>query len=161
MAASNDGKDSPPAWFLNLSSNPQVDVQIGREHLTGTATIIESSDPEYGRLRELMNRTNHRRYGWYRSNTTRPIALVGTVPASYPAYATRRSQLSPNIPAISMRDRPAPTAGSVELFGAEGLRHRWTAQGERLTGRSGLDLDGGTDHPDVGLLGQDSTDAPA
>lgn len=80
LAASNDGKDEPPAWFLNLSSNPRVEVQIGREHLLGTATIIESSDPEYGRLWEVMNRTNHRRYDYFQSKTTRSIPLVAIVP---------------------------------------------------------------------------------
>lgn len=82
LAASNDGNDSQPAWFLNLCANPQVEFQIGRKHLTGTATMIQPADPEYGRLWELMNRTNHRRYDWYQSKTTRPIALVALVPAS-------------------------------------------------------------------------------
>jgi deazaflavin-dependent oxidoreductase (nitroreductase family) len=42
LAASNDGKDQPPAWFLNLCADPQVELQIGRDHLPGTAAVIES-----------------------------------------------------------------------------------------------------------------------
>lgn len=80
LAASNNGKNEQPAWFLNLSSNPRVEVQIGREHLLGTATIIESSDPEYSRLWEVMNGTNHRRYDHFQSKTLRSIPLVAIAP---------------------------------------------------------------------------------
>ena len=76
LAASNDGKDRSPAWFLNLCSDPKVELQIGREHLRGTATVIESSDPEYPRLWELMNGTNNRRYDAYQSRTSRSIPIV-------------------------------------------------------------------------------------
>ena len=80
LAASNDGKDRSPAWFLNLCANPEVDLQIGREHLRGTATVIESPDPEYPRLWELMNGTNNRRYDAYQAKTSRPIPLIAIVP---------------------------------------------------------------------------------
>jgi F420H(2)-dependent quinone reductase len=76
LAASNDGKDQPPAWFLNLCATPQVELQIGRQHLAGTATVVSSGDPSYPRLWELMNRTNHRRYDAYQAKTTRPIPLI-------------------------------------------------------------------------------------
>ena len=79
LAASNDGKDRSPAWFLNLCSDPKVELQIGREHLRGTATVIESSDPEYPRLWELMNGTNNRRYDAYQSRTSRSIPLIAIV----------------------------------------------------------------------------------
>ncbi len=76
VAASNDGKDRPPGWFLNLRSDPRVDLQVGRLHFSGTAEVIESSDPDYPRLWELMNRTNNRRYDTYQSKTARPIPLI-------------------------------------------------------------------------------------
>jgi deazaflavin-dependent oxidoreductase (nitroreductase family) len=79
VAASNDGKDQSPAWYLNLCTNPRVELQIGREHLFGTATVIDSSDPEYRRLWELMNRTNNRRYDAYQSKTSRSIPIVTIV----------------------------------------------------------------------------------
>ena len=80
VAASNDGKDGHPAWFLNLCSTPQVELQIGRAHLSGTATVIKSPDPEYPRLWELMNGTNNRRYDAYQSKTSRSIPLIAIVP---------------------------------------------------------------------------------
>lgn len=76
LAASNDGKDHAPAWFLNLCANPDVEVQFGRERFSGTASAIEASDPDYPRLWELMNQTNNRRYDAYQAKTSRPIPLV-------------------------------------------------------------------------------------
>jgi deazaflavin-dependent oxidoreductase (nitroreductase family) len=80
LAASNDGKDWAPAWFHNLRSNPAVELQVGRHHLSGQAIIIERSEPNYTRLWELMNATNHGRYNWYQSKTSRPIPLVVITP---------------------------------------------------------------------------------
>lgn len=79
VTASNDGKDQSPAWYLNLCTNPRVELQIGREHLSGRATVIDSSDAEYRRLWELMNRTNNRRYDAYQSKTSRSIPIVAIV----------------------------------------------------------------------------------
>lgn len=76
LAASNDGKDQAPAWFLNLCANPHVEVQIGREHFQGTASVINAYDSEYPRLWELINQTNNRRYDAYQSKTSRSIPLV-------------------------------------------------------------------------------------
>lgn len=57
IAASNDGKDSAPAWFHNLCANPSVEVQIGRERIPGLASVIEASQADYSRLWQLMNGT--------------------------------------------------------------------------------------------------------
>lgn len=76
LAASNDGKDQAPAWFHNLCADPDVEVQIGREQFSGTASIINACDPDYPRLWELMNQTNNRRYDAYQSKTSRTIPLV-------------------------------------------------------------------------------------
>ncbi len=79
VAPSNDGKDQAPGWFHNLCANSSVEVQIGREHFSGTASVISPSDPEYQRLWELMNKTNNRRYDAYQSKTSRLIPLVAIV----------------------------------------------------------------------------------
>lgn len=71
LAASNDGKDQPPAYFPNLGANRNVEVQIGREHLRGAASAIDASDSEYSRLWELMNQTNNRRHD---AISPRPLA---------------------------------------------------------------------------------------
>ena len=49
---------------------------MGREHISGIVTVIESTHPDYPRLWEPMNGTNNRRYDAYQSKTTRPIPLV-------------------------------------------------------------------------------------
>lgn len=79
LAASNDGKDNAPAWFLNLCARPVVEVQVGRSRFSGIATLINSTDAEYPRLWELMNGTNNGRYASYQSKTSRPIPLVAIV----------------------------------------------------------------------------------
>jgi len=76
LGASNGGADRAPAWFRNLLSNPSVELQVGRHHLSGTAVVMQPSDPDFGRLWELMNGTNFRRFDWFQSLTSRPIELV-------------------------------------------------------------------------------------
>lgn len=76
LAASNSGSDRPPAWFHNLVSTTSVELQIGRHHLSGTAAVVESNNPDYARQWELINATNIRRYDAYQELTSRPIALV-------------------------------------------------------------------------------------
>jgi F420H(2)-dependent quinone reductase len=76
VAASNDGKDHAPAWFHNVCSEQQVEVQMGRQRISGRATIVESAHADYPRLWKLMNATNNGRYDAYQSKTSRPIALV-------------------------------------------------------------------------------------
>lgn len=40
VIASNNGNDSHPSWFLNLSSNPDVKVQDGDENYAATAVVL-------------------------------------------------------------------------------------------------------------------------
>jgi deazaflavin-dependent oxidoreductase (nitroreductase family) len=82
VAASNDGADRPPAWFHNILADPSVEVQVGRRHIVGRAAVVESADPDYQRLWELMNQTNNGRYDSYQAKTSRPIPLVAVTPAS-------------------------------------------------------------------------------
>jgi deazaflavin-dependent oxidoreductase (nitroreductase family) len=79
VAASNDGKDHAPAWFLNLCARSDVEVQVGRRRFAGIATVIDSTDADYPRLWQLMNGTNNGRYSAYQSKTSRPIPLVAIV----------------------------------------------------------------------------------
>lgn len=39
VVASNWGNDRPPAWYLNVLANPQVNVQIAREVFDAMATV--------------------------------------------------------------------------------------------------------------------------
>ena len=81
VVPSNGGADRPPAWLLNLEANPAVEVQIGRERRTGTAQVIEASDPRYERLWAAVNANNKDRYTAYQHKTSRPIPVVSITPS--------------------------------------------------------------------------------
>ncbi|HYB22178.1 MAG TPA: nitroreductase family deazaflavin-dependent oxidoreductase, partial [Solirubrobacteraceae bacterium] len=61
LVASNGGSDSSPAWLHNIRNRPEVEIQIGRRRMSGTARVIESADEEYDRLWWLVNENNHDR----------------------------------------------------------------------------------------------------
>jgi deazaflavin-dependent oxidoreductase (nitroreductase family) len=48
IAASNWGKENPPAWFYNLQANPTVAFQIMGKHMTAHAEI--ASNEQHGSL---------------------------------------------------------------------------------------------------------------
>jgi deazaflavin-dependent oxidoreductase (nitroreductase family) len=79
IIASNGGRDKPPAWYLNLRSNPQARIQVGRQSLNVAA---ETADPEEKRRlwAELISRAPT--YGRYQQRTTRDIPMVVLRPAS-------------------------------------------------------------------------------
>jgi deazaflavin-dependent oxidoreductase (nitroreductase family) len=74
VVASRGGDDQPPAWFLNLTANPQV----------GVALQGKPSQPMRARLANPDERTrlwpqviaDHKNYADYQARTTREIALV-------------------------------------------------------------------------------------
>jgi F420H(2)-dependent quinone reductase len=81
VVASNGGADRSPAWLHNLKADPDVEIQIGRNRLRGTARIIERTDPDYERLWKLVNENNRDRYTAYQAKTTRPIPVVAVTPS--------------------------------------------------------------------------------
>lgn len=46
IGATNGGKGTP-AWFHNLSADPGVEFQVGRQQLSAIARVLPPSDPEY------------------------------------------------------------------------------------------------------------------
>jgi F420H(2)-dependent quinone reductase len=62
-----------------------VEVQVGRQRKPGTARVIESSDPDYGRAWGLVNANNHDRYTAYQKQTSRPIPVIAIAPGQQPA----------------------------------------------------------------------------
>lgn len=81
LVASNGGSDRPPAWLHNLRANPHVEIQIARERRTGTAKIIDSTDPGYDRLWKIVNDNNHDRYTAYQKQTSRAIPIIVVTPS--------------------------------------------------------------------------------
>jgi deazaflavin-dependent oxidoreductase (nitroreductase family) len=76
VVASNGGADRPPAWLHNLRANPDVEIQIARERLKGTAKVVEQTDPDYDHLWSLVNENNRDRYSAYQQQTTRAIPVI-------------------------------------------------------------------------------------
>jgi deazaflavin-dependent oxidoreductase (nitroreductase family) len=76
VVGSNNGKDAPPAWLLNIRAQPKVQVQIGRQHFAALAREVAPGDEEYERRWDVVNKRNHGRYRKYQTRTERPISVV-------------------------------------------------------------------------------------
>jgi len=79
VTASNAGFDTQPGWFHNLTSNPQVRVQIRDKQF---AAIAERAEPT---LRQRLWATFMERapgYGAYQKRTAREIPIVLLRPVS-------------------------------------------------------------------------------
>lgn len=81
LVASNGGSDSSPGWLYNVRAKPEVEIQIGRTRIPGSARVLEPGDDQYDRLWRLVNDNNHGRYDAYQQRTARPIPLVVVSPA--------------------------------------------------------------------------------
>ena len=81
VVASNGGADRAPAWLHNLQADPSVEIQIGRRRQPATARIIESTDPDYPRVWQIVNQNNKERYTAYQQRTARPIPVIALTPS--------------------------------------------------------------------------------
>ena len=70
---SNGGKESPPAWWLNLQSEPAATIQVGSQ--TEAVRGRPASDSEYDALWPAAARYNPH-WREYERNVQRPIPLV-------------------------------------------------------------------------------------
>jgi len=77
IIASNAGFDSHPAWFYNLSKNPQVLIEVGRQKLQVEANIVEPGkrDLLWAKLVKLAPG-----YAGYERKTSRVIPLMALQP---------------------------------------------------------------------------------
>jgi deazaflavin-dependent oxidoreductase (nitroreductase family) len=73
IIASNGGNAKHPAWWLNLRSQPQASIQIGRE--TYPVTAVEAVGEERERLWRRMA-DMYKGYDGYARKTTRKIPVV-------------------------------------------------------------------------------------
>lgn len=74
VVASRGGDDKPPAWFLNLSANPDVEVALqGKEPRPMRARVASAAERA-----ELWPKVTaeHRNYAGYQTKTSREIPLV-------------------------------------------------------------------------------------
>ncbi len=73
VVASKGGSDEPPAWYLNLEANPEVEVQVHGDRFTARArTATAAEKPE---LWEIMTAT-WPAYDEYQTKTDRDIPVV-------------------------------------------------------------------------------------
>ncbi len=80
FVASNNGLDRPPAWLLNATAKPEVQLQAGPAHLLGSARVVPPDDPGYPRLWQLVNDGSRSRYQRYQARTSRPIPVLVVTP---------------------------------------------------------------------------------
>jgi deazaflavin-dependent oxidoreductase (nitroreductase family) len=73
VVGSNGGSSYVPAWWLNLRSSPEAEIELGREHIRITAR--QASPDEYVRLwPEFTSR--YAGYAKYATRTERKIPVV-------------------------------------------------------------------------------------
>jgi deazaflavin-dependent oxidoreductase (nitroreductase family) len=73
IVASKGGSDEPPAWYLNLSENPEVEVQVKANRFKARArTATADEKPEFWR-RMVAEWPS---YDEYQENTEREIPVV-------------------------------------------------------------------------------------
>ena len=73
IVASNGGSPTHPSWYLNLSDNPVVEIQVGADRFSARART--ANDEEKPRLWKLM-RDIYPPYDAYQAKTERGIPLV-------------------------------------------------------------------------------------
>jgi F420H(2)-dependent quinone reductase len=73
VVASNGGSDYTPAWWLNLLSNPQAEVEIGRTHSRVIAR--KASSEQHARLWATFT-SGFPGYAKYATKTVREIPVV-------------------------------------------------------------------------------------
>lgn len=79
IGACNGGKGTP-AWFYNISADPRVEIQVGRQHLSATARVIGPSDCEYESLWQNLDAVTNGRFTVYQARSGRLIPLVALEP---------------------------------------------------------------------------------
>jgi deazaflavin-dependent oxidoreductase (nitroreductase family) len=73
LVASNGGDPNHPAWYLNLSANPNVELQVGTEKFKARARTANAS--EKPRLWKIMSKI-FPTYDRYQAKAGREIPLV-------------------------------------------------------------------------------------
>jgi deazaflavin-dependent oxidoreductase (nitroreductase family) len=81
VVASKGGDDHPPAWLLNITAQPNVEVQVGRERRPALARVVDHHDRDFDRLWRLVNDNNSGRYDGYQAKTKRQIPVVVLSPS--------------------------------------------------------------------------------
>ncbi len=73
VSASNSGKESHPAWYLNMQANPAVTVQFGKERFRAIAEDVPDEERE-ALWKKIVELNKHQ--GEYLEQARRKIPLV-------------------------------------------------------------------------------------
>jgi deazaflavin-dependent oxidoreductase (nitroreductase family) len=74
VIASKGGAPQHPGWFHNLTAQPKVEIQVGRERMGVHARVAEGE--ERSRLWARADEVNRGQYAAYQSRTNRVIPVV-------------------------------------------------------------------------------------
>ena len=74
VIASKGGAPQHPGWFHNLTAQPDVEIQVGRERIPVRARI--EGGKERSRLWARADEINQGQYATYQSRTSRVIPVV-------------------------------------------------------------------------------------
>lgn len=74
VIASKGGSPRHPGWFHNLTAQPDVEIQVGRERIPVRARVAEGE--ERSRLWVRADKVNQGQYAAYQSRTSRRIPVV-------------------------------------------------------------------------------------
>jgi deazaflavin-dependent oxidoreductase (nitroreductase family) len=80
VTASNGGSPRPPAWLLNVTTEPDCEIQVGRATHKVRARKVVPGDADYARYWDIVNDANRGQYRAYQEKTQRPIAVVELSP---------------------------------------------------------------------------------
>jgi deazaflavin-dependent oxidoreductase (nitroreductase family) len=108
IVASMGGADRHPPWFLNVSANPEVEVELGTEHFRATAVVTAGEDRDrlFAQVVEQVPV-----FGEYQRRTSRTLPVVELRRhLRDPVTATPRSRAQPRADA-----RPEPVCGVQRL----------------------------------------------
>jgi deazaflavin-dependent oxidoreductase (nitroreductase family) len=77
VVGSNGGRPEPPAWILNLTATPLVELQVGRRRCTAEARVLEG-EAKAAMWPRLIG--HYQGWGSYQALTEREIKVVSLVP---------------------------------------------------------------------------------
>ena len=74
VIASKGGDPRNPSWFHNITANPDVEIQVGRERIPVRARVADGDERE--RIWARANEVNKGGYDVYQSRTDRKIPVI-------------------------------------------------------------------------------------